>query len=327
MNSFYIEDTLGVAIRTIPWNGISKLPYYITDSYDFRKADINGVHCLFMKPRATLDTLSSVKKHISRVRETETLPVVLDLDSMIARQRKALVEARIPFVVMGCQVYLPFLGVALSERYTSARTPGRTLLPSSQLLLFYYMYQSELELKTKCAADLLGISAMQITRAVKQLTSLGLLAVRKDGVMNIVSGNKNRQDLFLAAKPYLLNPVRKKVYSENTELPAGLPLSGFSALSELTMLGGSATETYAYYGKIGQIVSVDTLVDNTVQVEVEIWRYDPMLLSNHSGVVDVLSLIASLTTPLSASNDPRVEQAVDELLSELWGRNNQWSVE
>ena len=91
-------------------------------------------------------------------------------------------------------------------------------------------------------------------------------------------------------------------------------MSGYIALCELTMLGSSETETFAFYGKSGDLVGTDTLVDNTLQAEVEIWHYNPMLMSKRHGIVDSLSLVVAL----SSDDDPRVEQSIDELLSNVW---------
>jgi len=310
----YVADTLGVEMDTQPWDGAIRLPYYLVDNYDFIKVTFDGVPCLIMKPRAELGTLSAIRKHISKVRETEPLPVVLELGDMTARRRKSLIEARIPFVAPACHIYLPFLGIALSERYISVKAPCETLMPSSQLLLFYYLYQNEPELRAGETADVFGISAMQISRAIKQLATLGLVSTRKDGVRTIISSNEPRRTLFDKAKPYLMNPVRKRLYVEYEDLPERLPISGYSALSELTMLGNMETETFAFFGKADGLSGSDTLVDNLVQAEVEVWRYDPTLLSKSPSVVDALSLVASLPP----DNDPRVEQSIDELLSNVW---------
>jgi DNA-binding transcriptional MocR family regulator len=156
-----------------------------------------------------------------------------------------------------------------------------------------------------------GISTMQISRAVKQLTALGLIYSRKEGVRIIISGTEPHRALFDKAKPYLLNPVRKKIYIERGKLPRSLPLSGYSALSELTMLNNPETETFAFYGKAGELTGTDTLIDNKSQAEVEIWKYEPVLLSKHQGIADAFSIAASL---LSA-DDERVEQSLDELIS------------
>jgi DNA-binding MarR family transcriptional regulator len=310
----YVAETLGVEISITPWDNNGILPYYLVDHYEFKKTVIDGAPCLVMKPKRELDTLSVIKKHISKVREAEQLPIVLELDSITARRRKSLIEARIPFVAPKCHIYLPFLGVALSERYAFENASAEKLMPSSQLLLFYYLYQDEQDLRAGETADIFGISAMQVSRAIRQLTTLGLVSSRKDGVRTIISSKERRSDLFEMAKPRLLNPVRKKVYVEYAELPSGLPLSGYSALSELTMLGGSATETFAFYEKSGELAGTCALVDNAVQAEVEIWRYNPTLLSKHTGIVDALSLVASLPP----EDDARVEQAINELLSDIW---------
>ena len=187
-------------------------------------------------------------------------------------------------------------------------------MPSSQLLLLYYLYRDESEMQTGETAGVFGISAMQITRAIRQLTALGLVKARKEGVRTIISSETRRLELFNKAKQYLLNPVRKRIYVEYADLPGGIPLSGYSALSELTMLGGSETETFAFYGKSGDINGTDTLIDNTSQAEVEIWHYNPMLMSKRQDIVDPLSLVVAM----SSNDDPRVEQSIDELLSKVW---------
>ena len=311
----YVSDTLGVEMNTEPWDGADKLPYYIIDRYEFKKAVIDGVLCLLMKPVEELGTLPVIKKHILRVHEAERLPIVLDLDLMTARRRKSLIESRIPFVVPSCHIYLPFLGIALSERYSSAKTVSDILMPSSQLLLFHYLYQSEPELRAGETAEVFGISAMQVSRAIRQLTALELVKARKEGVRTIISSNERRRDLFERARPCFLNPVRKRLYVEYGDFPKSLPISGYSALSELTMLSGSSLNTYAFFGKADELKGTDTLVDNTEQAEIEIWRYDPVLLSKYPGVVDALSLVISL----SSNDDPRVEESIEELLLKVWG--------
>ena len=90
--------------------------------------------------------------------------------------------------------------------------------------------------------------------------------------------------------------------------------SGLTALSELTMLNPPVVKTFAFFGKAGELTGTDTLIDNNAQAEVEVWRYAPALLSNHPGIVDRLSLIASM----QSVDDERIEQAVDEVLSGLW---------
>ena len=258
----YVANTLGVEVKNEPWDGKDRLPYYLNDRYTFTQVTLGGVLCLFMKPNGEPDSLSNIKKHMVNVQKSTPLPIVLELEEMAARRRKSLIESRIPFVAPQCHIYLPFMGIALQERYTSVNVTGKTLMPSAQILLFYYLYKGASELYTGETAEMFKLSPMQISRATKQLTALGLVTMRKDGVRTVISSNEYGAALFEKATPYLLNPIRKRIYIDRTELPKGLPLSSYSALSELTMLNGPQTESYAFYGKGPALNGTANLVDN-----------------------------------------------------------------
>jgi len=214
----------------------------------------------------------------------------------------------------GVQLYLPFIGAALQERYPAPKPQIVTLMPTSQQILFSYLYRKEHEIYANGLAQLLVVSAMQVSRAVKQLTALGLFTSHKDGVQIILTGIENGITLFEKAKPYLQTPVKKKLYIERDSLPQGLTLAGASALAEYTMLNPPDLMTFAYNGKVGELAGTKSLVDADAQVVVEFWRYSPATLSEKDGYADPLSLWASLT-----DGDPRTEIAKDELLAGIWG--------
>jgi len=311
----YLADMLGIDVHAELWGNASGLPYYLIDCYSFKKAVLEGVACLFLSPKGELDTLNAIKKHIAKIHEIEPLPIVLELDGITARRRKSLIEARIPFIAPNSQLYLPFLGVVLTERYTATTPLKKVLTPSSQLVFFHYLHQDNIELYTGGIADRLGITAMQISRAVKQLKSLGLIAVRKDGVRMVIYSTESRRVLFEKAKPHLLNPVRKKIYTEFDAVANRLPYAGLYALSALTMLNPPTIKTFALFGNTSGLNGTDTMIDNNAQAEVEIWRYAPALLSDQPDMADTLSLITSL----QSTDNERVEQAVEEALSKFWG--------
>ena len=310
----FIDDTLGIKTHIESWDKAETLPYYLTDLYEFIKASLDGYSCLFIKPKGELAALSALKKHIHKIQEAESVPIVLNLDNIVARRRKSLIEARIPFVVTGSQIYLPFMGAVLTERYLAEKSLNDTLMPSSQLLLFYYLYQNSPSLYTNGLAEKLGISVMQVTRAVRQLKDLRLMNVGKNGVQIVINCKTSFSDLFEAAKPYLLNPVYKKTYIEYKTLPKNLTVSGLSALAQLTMLNPPVLKTFAVFSKVELPKGSDVMVDSDTQVEIELWRYSPQLLTKKPGIVDTLSLIASMID----ETDERIEQAIEGLLTNLW---------
>jgi DNA-binding MarR family transcriptional regulator len=309
----YIADTLSIKVSAELWDGAARLPFYLTDAYMFQIVTLGEVKCLFVKPKGELAALAAVKKHLSKIAESVEAPLVLDLSSLNARQRKALTAARIPFVVEGNQFYLPFIGAMLRERYVNRRERSETLFPAAQLALFSYLYQGEREMYMRGLAELLGLSAMQITRAVKQLAALELVTTRKDGVQIVITGTESGSALFDKAKPHLLNPVRKRFYIERDVLPVNLPLAGVSALSEYTLLNPPTVTVFAFDGKVNELPGTTTLVDADAQAEIEVWRYSPIMLSDKVNLPDPLSLWATL-----ADDDARIEIAKDELLTKIW---------
>jgi DNA-binding MarR family transcriptional regulator len=217
--------------------------------------------------------------------------------------------------VDGNQLYLPFLGVALQERYLNPGKRFETLSPSAQLVLFDYLYLGEQEIYTTGLAKLLRVTAMQITRAVRQLASLELITTRKDGVQIVIAGTERKAALFDKAKQHILNPVRKLFYVDNEVLPPNLPFGGETALGEYTMLAPPQTTVYAFKGKISDFPGTDRLVDCDTLSKVEIWRYSPTLLSPKNNFADPLSLWAAITND---DDDPHLDIAKDELLASIW---------
>jgi hypothetical protein len=61
----------------------------------------------------------------------------------------------------------------------------------------------------------------------------------------------------------------------------------------------------------------DTLIDDRLLVELQLWKYDPRVLAKDS-TVDVLSLAMCYVD----DPDERVEEAVEEMLEEYWRNTN-----
>ena len=165
-------------------------------------------------------------------------------------------------------------------------------------------------------AEKLGISAMQITRAVRQLQRLNLFDVSKEGVQVVINGKANHRALFEWAAPYLLDPVREILYVQRSERTTALPYSGLNVLSELSMLSAPQLDTRAFYSKTDKMGGENSLTDREKQVRVEVWKYPPALLSARNNTADPLSVIVSLR---DERNDERVDQAIEEILKKMWG--------
>ena len=168
---------------------------------------------------------------------------------------------------------------------------------------------------TNPMAEKIGVSAMQITRAVRQLRRLNLFEVSKEGVQVVIKGKANHRALFEGAAKYLLDPVREILYIPRNESARALPFAGLSALSEMTMLAASEVPTFAYYSRTNKLYGEKGLTDREKQARVEIWKYAPTILSKRGNTADPLSVIVSLQ---DERDDERIEQAIEDILKRIW---------
>jgi hypothetical protein len=307
-----LADTLGVKITTEPWEAGGLQPI-IYDAYKFQRVKLDNTECLFAEPRGEIPPIQSVTRQFARIHEVYNMPVVLKLNGLSGERRRGLIAAKVPFVATE-QIYLPFIGAVLREQLYTEPSSREKLTPSAQLLFFAYLYQKNRKLSPGKLTRKLAISAMQITRAVRQLQKLNLFEVWKDGVQVVIQGKMPPKTLYEAAKPYLIDPVREIVYASRDSV-TGLPHSGISALSEITMLADDVVPTFAYFSKSDKLSGETRLSDRDKQIRIEIWKYTPTLLSDNPNHADLLSVITSLGNAL---DDPRVEQAVNEIFDKIW---------
>ena len=169
-------------------------------------------------------------------------------------------------------------------------------------------------MSTSQAAKDLELTPTSISRASKQLEEMGLLHIKKLGVQRILQSEDFPEMLFQKAGDKLLNPIKRTVYIPKELVGTDMLESGYSALAECSMLNAPNVKCYATE-RISQWkdVMTNSLQDSQAQVTVEMWRYNPRKLSTRN-IVDELSLALALREDA----DERVEEAVEEMLNELW---------
>lgn len=289
-------------------------PNFITARYRLQMVLLDDTRTVFVYPKTELEQIETLKKHIERIHNTEQLPVVLILKKLSFRQKEYLIRARIPFVVERKQIYLPFMSVYLQEKCDADNPMREEIRPSTQMLFLYFIYMGAKDMSTSQAARALSLTPTSISRASRQLEEMGILQAKRIGVQKILFSQDSPKILFYKKESKLINPVKRTVYIDKGLVQPNLMKSGYSALSEYSMLNAPslncyATETISKWKN----VSTNNLYDSTTQVAVELWRYNPQKLSKQN-TVDVLSLALSL----KRDSDERVEEAVEEMLNDLW---------
>lgn len=290
------------------------MPNFIISRYRIQKVTLDGKAALFVYPKEKLDPADAVKKHLERIQKAEGVPAVLIPDHLTYRQKQYLLRDHIPFVVEGKQIYLPFMAVYLQERGDGEQQEKTSMLPSAQLLLLYYIYHGCGELLTSEARRDLGFTATSVSRASRQLEEMGLVQAEKRGVQKILYSDKTPRALFAAAKGTMENPIKRTIYVPRAEITEKLLLGGYSALSEYTMINPPTVECFATDSISALEKAASGKLQNAEdQCEVQLWRFDPRKLAAGNSV-DRLSLALALCE----DRDERVEDAVEEMLEQVW---------
>jgi len=320
----YLKSTLDENCRLKNWDKSDKLPFFLRDKYHFYEGEIIGQICLFMfDQNENEETPATISKHIKGVMKKSDCDVIYVREAVTAYNRKRLIGHKIPFIIPENQMYLPPLGVDLREHFKNLHTTTKTLAPAAQAILVFSLLNRLNDRGNKegyTPAELcsqLGYSKMTISRACKELVSAQLWEFcktnQKSGEYYLCS--LTNEVLLQRVLSYMQSPVKSRNYvTPNTDFGCK---AGISALSDLSMIGEPKNEIVAITSQKfntlvkNQQISVLPGIDSDA-IEVEVWSYDPTLLSK-DGVVDPFSLYASL----KYESDERIKMALDEMMERL----------
>jgi len=224
----------------------------------------------------------------------------------------------IPFIIPGKQLFLPFLGVALSESGIREIPFVEKLSFSTQKLLLTAVYQKWTQKSLKEAADTLGVSKMSISRCFDELHSVSLDIVTNIGKTRCFSWSGNRRELWDTIVPFLRNPVTRQYRLGASIVLNEAKLGGMSALCHYSMLADNPYTVYAITksaAKLLESTKIKQIPDAEIPAMViQVMQYDLDYRQSHA--IDPLSAI--LTVSEEDKADPRVEAAIDEIMEDLF---------
>ena len=298
-------DILGLTINLKKWNKEKQLPLFILNDFLVQKAIINDIECLSLTPKGDMPTLPAFKKQISIIKEIENIPIFLQLDVISSFRRQNLLENKIPFILKGKIVYLPFMATYLTNTQYEDKNVEKISL-ATQLLFTWILYQNANKYYVSDAVKSLGFSNMTLTRSYRQLCTTQLFEEHKDGRKIFLTTNLSKVDLFNKMRPYFRSPFM---------IPAGV-----FAFSQYTYINPPNLKTYAIEKKhIKNIKLQRECYSYDDQVGLQIWKYNPLLFGQNNNNIDIVSLIISL---LENAVDERLEKEIKKFLKE----NNNWQL-
>jgi hypothetical protein len=291
------------------------LPLYLRSSYDLYTVVIQKVQCLFARPKEP-SNLTVLRKQCGQLKKLTGLDCVLCLENVRIYTKEKMLSEGIPFIIAGQQIYMPFLGIALTQNGMREITPKDRLSFSTQKLLLTAMYQGWTQLTLTEAAKILGMSKMTVSRCFDELLAMGLFIVKTEGKMRRFIWENGRRALWEASLPFLRNPVTLQYRLGEVIDVASAKLGGISAICHYSMLADNPYTTYATLKDEAKSLerSKSQLVpeeENPVMV-IQVMRYE--FKYRDACAIDPLTAILSLTDEEKA--DPRVEAAIEGVLED-----------
>ena len=316
----YLESITGTHpdLQSDPAERSRGLPLFLRERYGLRSLRIFGRKCLLALEGADWEQGSPAEYggHADSLQSALGEPVAIVIPRIPSYARNRLVQAGVPFIVPGSQLFLPFMMVDLRERFSSLpAAPGKRLTPATQCVLLYHLLRESLEeVPLGVIAEKVGYSAMNLSRAKDELETADLCQTGRVGRSVVMRFKKRGHDLWTKALPLLSSPVRKSYWIDwpGVSYPA-IP-AGLTALSRRTMIEDDRIPTYALPQETYRLNLEKGLFHgcpgpSEANVQLEAWTYNPLLLGDEQSV-DPLSLILSLRD----SADERVQQQLESLI-------------
>jgi DNA-binding MarR family transcriptional regulator len=305
-----------VEARIHQWSGVRNVPYYLQDAFELHELMLGEKSIVLVSARKERMPLGALRTQLDKLEQITGRPVVLAISELASYERKRLVQQKVAFVVPGNQLYLPDLGIDFREYFRRPQAAVAAFTPATQALFIAALLRKEWQGEWR-PADLvaqLGYTTMTLSRAIRELTSAGLLTADQDGRTRRLQVAHLPAQAWEHAKPFLRSPVKRTLWvSAETGANLHQPmLAGLSAVAFYTMLAGPLHACYATglaEWKAAQQTGIQTLEQAQPDAfQWQVWTYTPRLLTQ-GRAVDPLSL----TLSVQDQTDERVQQSLEEL--------------
>jgi DNA-binding MarR family transcriptional regulator len=320
----YLDKTLALQTQMTPWANATAMPFLLRERYDFFTLFLLGTQRLLMAAKDKKEeTPAVVRSHVDMAKQHWNGEVIYVPQVITSFNRTRLIEQNISFIVPGRQLYLPDLGVALSEHFKKfAMTPIETYSPTTQMVILDALVNGSKEiLNGATLAKKFNCSPMTITRVLNEIEETGLADVQTRGRERKIEFHLTKRELWEKAKAQLRDPVKMSETNYERNLDSrGYMIAGLTALSHYSGLAEPEEKTYATYNYIDPKWLKRTRADYmsppdwdpNQKARLEVWTYDPKFFAK-KGFVDQFSLYLAFRN----DQDERVEAALEEMMEKV----------
>ena len=266
------------------------------------------------------EELQNIKKHLTLFKSAFLLPIVLSVSHITNSSKKYFIENAISFIADE-SIYLPHLLIYLKDiDKKKLHISNKKLSKLAQTILLYMIVQKRTELTINESKNLFHVTKMSTSRALNELVAFEFLNLHTEGRQNKYIFN----DIFDTENTIkqLKSPVQTTVFINQRDISyfEKKAKASYNALSIYTNITNHKTIYAAeklYFDAVIQknphISVYEKEYDNEL-IELELWRYSPLLIQER--VVDKISLYLSLKDNVNI-DDTRVMDAMSELYIDI----------
>lgn len=312
----YLERLTGSPVDLAPAEPRS-LPLFLRERFQLHQGEIFGRSFIF-----AIDRLGEQDPSAANYANlTECLSghlgdsVVLVLPGLAPHIRQGLIRLGRPFIVPGSQTFLPTAIIDLRERQPGTLPTAKTLSPAAQCVLLYHLERESIHpWPLQKVAEAVGYSPNMLIKVKRELEAVELCDPVRSGRVVTLRFHVERRALWQKVLPWLASPVRATHWVRWEKPPTQALMAGMTALSRATMIVDDRTPVYALHHKASKDNAFEICADRIdATARLEIWNYNPQLLTIREEMVDPLSLFLSLR------HDPneRVQDQLETLIEQF----------
>ncbi|MGN1187555.1 MAG: hypothetical protein ACI4R6_03600 [Lachnospiraceae bacterium] len=313
----YIEKCLRRPI-TIKENAnlLKKLPLKYKGNYNLYSVFQDGIEWIIVQPKVEL-RLNELRYDRNQIEKTSGLNCALFFTKLNHYSKEKMMNEGIPFIIADKQMFLPFLGMILSEKDDRKLIPVHTISFLTQKLLLCALYEKWQDMNVTRIAERLGVTKMSVSRCLDEIEYLDIAVLDISGKTRKVSVFDEPDILWKKIKPVLRNPVIARY-----ELEEDIRLekkAGISALCEYSLLSDNYYPTYGITKKELKEVNLKSLRQISAGEEkgCEVLELGYFIGFNDKQVQDPLSVL--LTISGEDLENERVQTCIDEMLEDyVW---------
>jgi len=326
----YIESIIGLQVNfgPLPEQDKQKLPLYLLEGFIWYTGEIAQKDCAFAKPlNEKTISIATTALQIGKAESILKKPVILVFQTLEAYQRKRLIEKRAGFVLPGKQLYIPEFLIDLRDINFLEQVKNTQLTPIAQVIVLHHLLhkKSKIEgLTYQQIAAILFTNPMAITRAVRNLNTLGLIEIHGEKEKYFYFKNTIKELWNIAMQQnFFVNPVLKTVFVDEKPKDLHLLKTNASALPIYTDLNPGRQQYFAIEKTAFYDLHKNNILVNMNEFEgdyaLEVWKYNPTtLVGEIPGNLEVVDPI-SLYLNLKDSSDERVEMALEQIIEKyIW---------